>query len=186
MGADDATLLTDMAFAGADTLATTYTLARGIEKIGRPSIIFAGEESSDGATGQVPPGLAEWLDLPLISLVRSLEVDMGNGVIQGRREVEGGHEVLEVTMPAVISVSTASNEPRFMDYERKPWALEKADVKKWNADDLNADPELIGVPGSPTIVTGLDQAATQDRKKIFLEGDSSEIAEQIVRILRIN
>ncbi len=186
MGADDATLLTDMAFAGADTLATTYTLARGIEKIGFPSLIFTGEESSDGATGQVPPGLAEWLDLPLISLVRSIELDLGRGVIQGRREVEGGHEVLEVTMPAVISVSTASNEPRFMDYERKPWALEKADVTKWNADDLNADPELIGIPGSPTIVTGLDQAATQDRKKIFLVGDSSEIAEQLVRILHTN
>jgi electron transfer flavoprotein beta subunit len=111
---------------------------------------------------------------------------LGGSVIQGRREVEGGYELLEVTMPAVISVSTASNEPRFMDYERKPWAFEKADVTKWNADDLNADPELIGVPGSPTIVTGLDQAATQDRKKIFLEGDSSEIAEQLVRILHTN
>jgi electron transfer flavoprotein beta subunit len=76
MGADRAYLLTDMAFAGADTLATTYTLARGIEKIGRTAIIFTGEESSDGATGQVPPGLAEWMDLPLISLVRSLDVDL--------------------------------------------------------------------------------------------------------------
>ena len=178
MGADEAYLLTDMGFAGADTLATTYTLAKGIEKIGIPSIIFTGEESSDGATGHVPPGLAEWLDLALISLARSIEIDLGGGIIQGRRDVEGGYELLEVTMPAVISISTASNEPRFMDYERKPWAFEKADVTKWTADDLNVDPELIGVPGSPTIVTGLEQAATQDRKKIFLEGDSSEIVKQ--------
>jgi electron transfer flavoprotein beta subunit len=184
MGADDATLLTDMEFAGADTLATTYTLARGIEQIGLPSIIFTGEESSDGATGQVPPGLAEWLDLPLISLVRSLEVDMAGAVIQGRREMKGGHEILEVTMPAVISVPTASNEPRFMDYERKTWAFEKAEVTKWNAQDLNADSKLIGIPGSPTIVTGLEQAASQDRKNIFLEGNVSEIADQLVKILR--
>jgi electron transfer flavoprotein beta subunit len=183
MGADDAYMLTDMAFAGADTLATTYTLARGIEKIGLPSIIFSGEESSDGATGQVPPGLAEWLDLPLISLVRSLDVDLGRGVIQGRREIEGGHEILEVPIPAVISVATASNEPRFMDYDRKPWACDEAVVTKWNASDLDAEGELIGVPGSPTIVTGLEQAPSQERKNIFLEGNEGEIVEQLVRIL---
>jgi electron transfer flavoprotein beta subunit len=183
MGADDAYMLTDMAFAGADTLATTYTLARGIEKIGLPSIIFSGEESSDGATGQVPPGLAEWLDLPLISLVRSLDVDLGRGVIQGRREIEGGHEILEVPIPAVISVATASNEPRFMDYDRKPWAFDEAVVTKWNASDLDAEGELIGVPGSPTIVTGLEQAPSQERKNIFLEGNEGEIVEQLVRIL---
>jgi electron transfer flavoprotein beta subunit len=186
MGADDATLLTDMEFAGADTLATTYTLAKGIEQLGSPSIIITGEESSDGATGQVPPGLAEWLDLPLISLVRSLEVDIDGGVIRGRREIEGGYEILEVQLPAVISVSTASNEPRFMDYERKSWAFEKAEVTTLNAQDLNADGQLIGIPGSPTIVTGLEQAASQDRKNIFLEGDVIEIAEQLASILRTN
>jgi electron transfer flavoprotein beta subunit len=174
MGADDATLLTDMEFAGADTLATTYTLAKGIEQLGSPSIIITGEESSDGATGQVPPGLAEWLDLPLISLVRSLEVDIDGGVIRGRREIEGGYEILEVQLPAVISVSTAS------------WAFEKAEVTTLNAQDLNADGQLIGIPGSPTIVTGLEQATSQDRKNIFLEGDVNEIAEQLASILRTN
>jgi electron transfer flavoprotein beta subunit len=177
-------LLTDMAFAGADTLATTYTLARGIENIGRTAIIFTGEESSDGATGQVPPGLAEWMDLPLISLVRSLDVDLTRGVIQGRREIEGGHEILEVPLPAVVSVATASNEPRFMDFERKPWAFDQAQVTKWNAQDLDAEDELIGVPGSPTIVTGLEQAASQERKNIFLEGSQVEIIGQLVEILR--
>jgi electron transfer flavoprotein beta subunit len=184
MGADRAYLLTDMAFAGADTLATTYTLARGIENIGRTAIIFTGEESSDGATGQVPPGLAEWMDLPLISLVRSLDVDLTRGVIQGRREIEGGHEILEVPLPAVVSVATASNEPRFMDFERKPWAFDQAQVTKWNAQDLDAEDELIGVPGSPTIVTGLEQAASQERKNIFLEGTQPEIIGQLVEILR--
>ena len=186
MGADSAYLLTDMAFAGADTLATTYTLARAIDKICAPSIILTGEESSDGATGQVPPGLAEWMDLPLISLVRSLDVDLERGVIQGRREIEGGHEILEVPLPAVISVATASNEPRFIDYERKPWAFNQANVAKWNAEDIDADGGLIGVPGSPTIVTGLEQAASQERKNIFLEGSEMEIVEQMVEILRRN
>lgn len=183
MGADNAYLLTDMDFAGADTLATTYTLAKGIEKIGLPIIIFTGEESSDGATGQVPPGLAEWMDLPLISLVKSLEVDLDKGLIQGRRDIKGGYEILEVTMPAVISVATASNEPRFMDFERKSWAFEEAEVVKWNAVDLKAEGDLIGDLGSPTIVTGLEQAASKERKSVFFKGSIDEIIEQLVGVL---
>lgn len=186
MGADQAYLLTDKAFAGADTLATTYTLAKGIERIGVPSIIFTGEESSDGATGQVPPGLAEWLDLPLLSLIRDLQVDVAGGVLQGRRNIKGGYELLEVDMPAVISVATAANEPRFMNYERKPWAFEEAEITLWNAEDLQAAPDHIGSPGSPTIVTGLEQAGSRERKQINLQGDQGEIVRQLAEILRSN
>jgi len=184
MGADEAYLLTDRAFAGADTLATTYTLAQCLYKIGEVEVVFLGEESSDGATGQVPPGLAEWMDYPLITLLRSLEIDREQNVLRGRRNVDGGYEILEVPLPAVISVATAANEPRFMDFERKGWAFEDAQVTMWDAQELNADTQLIGIPGSPTIVTGLEQAASQERKNIFLDGGASEIAEQLVKILR--
>lgn len=184
MGADKATLLTDSAFAGADTLATTYTLAQCLHKIGDVDIVLLGEESSDGATGQVPPGLAEWMDYALITLLRSLEIDREQNVLRGRRNVEGGYEILEVPLPAVISVATAANEPRFMDFERKEWAFEHAQVTKWDAQELSAESQFIGIPGSPTIVTGLEQAAPQERKNIFLTGSTSEIADQLVKILR--
>jgi electron transfer flavoprotein beta subunit len=184
MGADDATLLSDREFGGADTLATTYTLAQAIKKLGSPDLIICGEESSDGATGQVPPGLAEWLDLPQITLVTEIEVDRARDVVRGRREIKGGYEILEVPMPAVISVKTASNEPRFMDYDIKPWAFHEAEVAVWSREDLEADPDLIGVPGSPTIVSGLDQAESHQRKRAFLSGTPEEIASQLIDLLR--
>lgn len=184
MGADDAYLLTDRAFAGADTLATTYTLAQCLHKIGAVDIVLLGEESSDGATGQVPPGLAEWMEYPLITLLRSLEIDREQNVLRGRRNIYGGYEILEVALPAVISVATAANEPRFMDFERKGWAFEDAQVTMWAAQELNAESQFIGIPGSPTIVTGLEQAVSQERKNIFLTGSTSEIADQLVKILR--
>jgi electron transfer flavoprotein beta subunit len=184
MGADDATLLSDREFGGADTLATTYTLAKGINKLGSPDLIVCGEESSDGATGQVPPGLAEWLDLPQITLVTEIELDRARNVVRGRREIKGGYEILEVPLPAVISVKTASNEPRFMDYDIKPWAFHEAEVTVWSCEALEADADLIGVPGSPTIVSGLDQAESRERKRLFLSGTPEEIVGQLVDLLK--
>jgi electron transfer flavoprotein beta subunit len=184
MGADEAFLLSDRAFAGADTLATTYTLARGIEKLPSVHLILCGEESADGATGQVPPGLAEWLDFSQITLVSDLEIDPERLLARGRREISNGYEVLEAPLPAVVSVKTASNEPRFMDYEIKDWAFEGAQINIWNAEDLQADGDLIGVPGSPTIVSGLEQAASRQRRREFISGSPEEIASKLSEILK--
>ncbi len=184
MGADDAILLSDRAFAGADTLATTYTLAKGIEKITSVDLILCGEESSDGATGQVPPGLAEWMNLPQITMVTSVEVDLARRIVRGRREVMGGYEILESSLPALLSVKTAANEPRFMDYEIKEWAMNQAKIPSCDSESLETDPDYIGSPGSPTIVTGLDQAESRDRKREFLKGTPEEIADKLVRIIR--
>jgi electron transfer flavoprotein beta subunit len=183
MGADRAVLLTDRDFAGADTLATTYTLARGVEKAGGADLIFCGEESADGATGQVPSGLAEWLDLPQITLVSEIEVDQSQGAVRGRREIRGGYELHEVPLPAVLSVKTASNEPRFMDFERKDWAYDEAEIELWNQKEISAEKDFIGVPGSPTIVSGLEQAQTPERKKAMLKGSPDEVAEQLVGLI---
>ena len=122
MGADHVYLLSDRTFAGADTLATTYTLAKGIQMIGSVDLIFCGEESSDGATGQVPPGLAEWLGISQLTMLTGIDVDTSVQTARGRREIKGGYELLEVPLPCVISVTTACNEPRFMDFNIKPWA----------------------------------------------------------------
>jgi electron transfer flavoprotein beta subunit len=183
MGADHAYLLSDRDFAGADTLATTYTLAKGIEKIGQIDLILCGEESSDGATGQVPPGLAEWLDINQITIVNRLDVDVKQRLARGRREIKGGHEVLEVPLPAVISVQTASNEPRFMDYRIKSQASTEDRVTVWAKDDLGAEGSHVGLVGSPTKVSGLAQASTHERRRQFLEGSPEDIADQLANIL---
>jgi electron transfer flavoprotein beta subunit len=132
MGADHVYLLSDRTFAGADTLATTYTLAKGIQMI-------SSVESSDGATGQVPPGLAEWLGISQLTMLTDIEVDTSVQTARGRREIKGGYELLEVPLPCVISVKTACNEPRFMDFNIKPWAMEPEQLTVWSAQDLDAD-----------------------------------------------
>lgn len=185
MGADNAILLSDRAFAGADTLATTYTLAKAIEALGGVDLIFCGEESSDGATGQVPPGLAEWLDIAQLSLATNVDVQPAERTLLGRREIKGGYEMLEAEMPAVISVKTACNEPRFMDFTIKEWAFSQAPVQVWDRTKLGADEDFIGLRGSPTIVTGLDQAESRERKRIFFEGSPEQIAAQIMDVIRV-
>jgi electron transfer flavoprotein beta subunit len=183
MGADHIYLLSDKAFSGADTLATTYTLAAGIRKMGDVDLIFCGEESSDGATGQVPPGIAEWLDIRQLTMVTGVDVNPNRNVVRGRREFQGGYQILEVPMPAVISVKTAANEPRFMDFRIKSWAYEPEQVTVWGKADLAVDPELIGEAGSPTRVSQLTQAPDSERKREFIKGDIQEITRFLMGVI---
>ena len=184
MGADHIYLLNDYAFAGADTLATTYTLAEAVRKIGDVDLVICGEESSDGATGQVPPGLAEWLDISQLTILTDIDVDKERRVAIGRRSLKGGYEILEVPLPCVVSVKTAANEPRFIDFRIKLWSLEPERLTTWNAADLKADEAFIGLTGSPTVVSGLAEASSKDRRREFLDGSSEEIASQLVTILK--
>ncbi len=184
MGADHLYLLSDRAFAGADTLATTYTLARGIYKMGGADVMLCGEESSDGATGQVPQGLAEWLDLPQLTLVTELEIYPEMGIARGKRAIKGGFEILEVPLPCVVSVKTASNEPRFMDFRLKQHLRGQQHMTVWGAQDLDTDPDFIGLKGSPTEVTGLAAAALRERKRIRITGNTDEIVNQLVTLMR--
>ena len=104
---------------------------------------------------------------------------------RGRREIRGGYELLEVPLPAVVSVKTACNEPRFMDFRLKPWAFEEQSaVTVWDAGDLDSDPTCIGFEGSPTVVTDLAEAPTRERKRQFLEGSQQEIVQQLASILQ--
>ena len=184
MGADHIYLLSDRAFGGADTLATTYTLMKGIERIGGADLILCGEESSDGATGQVPPGLAEWLAIGQLTMVDALEVDLAARTARGRREIAGGYEILEVPLPLVASVKTAANEPRFMDFRRSEWAMEPERVTIWGVDDLAVDEGFIGITGSPTTVPGLKQAPSRDRRREFLRGNTDELNQQLIGIIQ--
>lgn len=183
MGADHVYLLSDRAFSGADTLATTYTLAKGIQKMGGADLIICGEESSDGATGQVPAGLAEWLGLCQLTQVNEVDVDPRRWIARGHRVIRGGYEILEVPLPAVVSVKTACNEPRFMDYRIKPWAFGPAGVTVWTEADLGVDEACIGAVGSPTVVSRLEQAPSRERKRVSVTGTPEEIARQLVELL---
>ncbi len=183
MGGDHIYLLSDKYFAGADTLATTYTLSKAIQKLEKVDIIFCGEESSDGATGQVPPGIAEWLNINQLTMITYIEVDSSKMIARGRREVKGGYEIIEVPLPVVVSVRTASNEPRFIDYTIKNWAFQDHRITVWNKDDLQADQSLIGEEGSPTSVSKLIQAPEKARKRIFFEGSTAEVVNRLIHIL---
>ncbi len=184
MGADHVYLLSDRAFGGADTLATTYTLMKGIEKIGGADLILCGEESSDGATGQVPPGLAEWLGIGQITMTNKMDLNLEKRLAQGHREIPGGFEIQEVPFPLVVSVKTAANEPRFMDYRRKEWASEPSQVTIWHKEDLEVNEAFIGISGSPTTVPGLKQAPSRDRRREFLIGNTIAINAQLLEIIK--
>ncbi len=184
MGCDHIYLLSDRAFGGADTLATTYTLAEGIKKMGGADLIICGEESADGATGQVPAGLAEWLDVSQLTLLTGITVDLERHMGIGRRSLKGGYELLEAPLPCVVSVKTASNEPRFLDFSRKTWAYEPERVTIWNAADLKADPQCIGLVGSPTTVSELAKVPVRERKRQKLVGSPDKISEELVAIIQ--
>jgi electron transfer flavoprotein beta subunit len=184
MGCDHIYLLSDRKFAGADTLATTYTLAQAVQKIGGFDLVFCGEESSDGATGQVPPGLAEWLEIPQLTLLTEIDIDLTRRVGLGRREYKGGHELLEVPLPCVVSVKTAANEPRFIDYRIKSWAFKPERATVWDFEDMQVDEAYIGWDGSPTIVTELGEAPVRERKHEFLSSDPEKAARQLAALLR--
>ena len=176
MGADHAYLLSDRAFGAADTLATSYTLVQGLAKMGPFDLVICGEESSDGATAQVPPGLAEWLGVPQITYATDLEISADSWRVKAQREIKGGHEVLSAPMPAVVSVKLGMNEPRFMDLDRAS-CFDSADViTVWTSEDLDVERERIGLPGSPTIVGGVYQAEAGERKREFLRGTPQEEA----------
>ncbi|MCK4828563.1 electron transfer flavoprotein beta subunit/FixA family protein, partial [bacterium] len=113
-----------------------------------------------------------------------VDVDLDRWVVQGKREIKGGYEILEVSCPCVLSVKTAANEPRLIDFTIKSWAYDDGRVTVWGASDLDVEEEYIGLSGSPTIVSDLAEASVRERKKIFLDGDPEEIASQLVNIIQ--
>ena len=150
LGADEAVLLSDRAFAGADTWATSYTLGRAIDKLGQYDLVICGRQTLDGDTGQVGPELAEMLALPFISYVSQIEEIKGNSM-RARRMVEEGHEVIEAPLPAVITVVKEINMPRLPSL-RGIARSKSAPVPMWKHQDLGVDPDTIGLSGSFTKV----------------------------------
>ncbi|MFQ5763138.1 MAG: electron transfer flavoprotein subunit beta/FixA family protein [Candidatus Bathyarchaeia archaeon] len=179
MGADDAGLLSDPAFGGADTDPTSYTLAMAVRKLGNFDLVVCGEESSDASTGQVPAGIAEWLNCAQITFASEVELT-SEGRLKGKRSIRGGYEVISVPLPAVVSVEFGVNTPRFPDFRRKRWADKEFKVKVLTARDLELDESLTGKRGSRTVVKELIEVRPPSRKKEFIKGDPEEKARQLM------
>ncbi len=173
-GADHAYLLSDRAFGGADTLPTSLTLAAGVRKIGRVDLVICGEESSDGATGQVPAGLAEWLDLPQATFGVELRLAGSARRLEVRRELPAGHEWLSLPLPAVVSMKGGANEARFFDVARLRSLSDHASVTVWSAVDLDVDPEQLGLKGSATVVAGVGRATDSERRRERINGSPDQ------------
>lgn len=148
MGADKAFLLTDKLFAGADTWATSLTLAKAIEKIGY-DIIFAGRQAIDGDTAQVGPEIAEHLNIPQVTYVE--KVDVEGRTLRVKRALEDGYEIIKINMPCLLTCIKELNRPRYMNvYDI--FTCYKKEIKVLTAEDLGLLKEEIGLPGSPTKV----------------------------------
>lgn len=151
LGADEAVLVSDKAFAGADTLATSRTLAAAIAKLQPAELIFCGKQAIDGDTAQVGPELAEHLNMAQITCVSKLEVFPAERRLIAEREVEDGHEVLELSLPAVLTVSKSLNEPRYPSIKGRLRA-NKTSIPILMLADLGLQAEETGLQGSPTRV----------------------------------
>ena len=182
MGADEVALLSDRAFAASDTLATSYTLSKGIEKVGDVDLVITGKQAIDGDTAQVGPGIATRLGFSQLTYVSKIKgIDSVKGKIIVERLLDGGRERVEGKLPALLTVVKDINKPR------QPSILKMKNARNtqipiWNADDLNIDPERIGQNGSPTWVEKIfsPEQRTGGEK---IEGDTDEVAMRITELL---
>ncbi|MBM4461901.1 MAG: electron transfer flavoprotein subunit beta/FixA family protein [Chloroflexi bacterium] len=150
LGIDSAILFTDPSFEGCDTLATSYVLAKAINKLGQPDLIICGRQTTDGDTGQVAPQLAEGLGLPFASYVTKIE-EVTEKHMKLQRMADSGHQVIEMALPAVISVVKEINAPRLPSL-RGLMQAKKAQIPNWSAQDLAVEASKVGSAGSATRV----------------------------------
>lgn len=206
-GADTGIVLTDRAFAGADTLATSYALSAAIKKIGHYDLIIAGRQAIDGDTAQVAPQVAEKLHLPQVTYAEKI-VSISNGKAVVTRRIEAGVETVEAPLPLVITVNGSADEcrprnaRRIQKYKYAVTPSEKAtlsperlalvenrpylELKEWSAAYVDADPEQIGLKGSPTKVKGIVNVVFQAKESKRMEGKNQTALEDLVKDLIAN
>jgi electron transfer flavoprotein beta subunit len=186
IGADEGYMITDRAFAGADTLATSYALTKAMEKIAaiRPiDLIICGKMTIDGDTGQVGPGIARRLDIPPLTSVNKVEeVNREEGYVIVHRKLEDGYEVIRSSLPCLFSVEKEINE---VPYSTMPNMLKAARYQPhiWSVNDLaDIDRTQLGLKGSPTIVSSV-WAPQKPQGGTMLEGDPQKQVGQLLDIV---
>ncbi|HEY9054276.1 MAG TPA: electron transfer flavoprotein subunit beta/FixA family protein [Rectinemataceae bacterium] len=194
MGCDAGVLVTDRAFSGSDTWATSYALSRAVATMGRYDLILAGERATDGDTGQVGPCLAAWLGIPVLSYVGAVEttptgseagartgedaetgIGAGPGMrIRARRLVEEGYQVVEAELPCLVTVVKEVATPRLPTLRGKKFAR-TTPLAVYSAADLEAEPSRLGLKGSPTKVSTIFYPKVTRDGKVLKARDEAEV-----------
>ena len=183
-GADRAVLLSDRAFANADTLATSYVIVSAARTLGSFDLVFCGKESLDGATGQMAPQLAERLDCSQLSCVEEiLDLDERAGTLTARRCLERGFETAEARLPCLMTVEKSRYRVRIPNL--KSWkASRKAGILRFDSRSIpGLDPAQIGDPGSPTKVPRTYPPAVGQRGRMLDEGSTEKTVEKLLGLL---
>ncbi len=180
IGADQGILLSDTAFAGADTYATAFTLARGIEKIGRYDLIFCGMASSDGGTEWVGPQIATLLGIPVVAMVEEI-TEPGPDSWKVKACIENGYRLMQVKLPAVFTVTRKLNSPRVLSFSGIIKARKK-EILCWSAENLGVVKDIVGLSGSPTMVSAMTTRSSRRQVEI-ISGTCEEKAEKLVQKL---
>lgn len=187
MGADNAYLLSDRNFAGADTLATSYTLAKAVEKIGSFDLIILGKQAIDGDTAQVGPELAEHLKIPQITYVKKLDLQAISqnekpSKIIAERLLEDCIETVECLLPALITVTKEINEPRHPSLKGVLKA-KKAVIPVWKKEDISCEDDKIGLNGSTTQVVKIFTPPVRTERET-LSGTPEEMSKKLIEKLK--
>jgi len=205
-GADAGIVLTDRALGGADTLATSYSLAQAVKKFGKYDIILGGRQAIDGDTAQVGPQIAEKLGIPQVTYAEKI-VELKDGYVTVTRRLENGVETVKSPLPCVVTVNGSAaecrprNARRVLQYKfaASPGELVKASdrqkeivaarpelqIQEWSAAFVDADPEQIGLPGSPTKVKTIENVVFTAKESRRLD-DSDDTIESLVKELISN
>ena len=206
-GADNGIVLTDRALGGADTLATSYSLAAAIKHIGNYDIILGGRQAIDGDTAQVGPQIAEKLGLPQVTYAEEI-VSVENGKAVVKRRLENGFEIVAAPLPLVVTVNgtaeacrprnarlvqkykyaASTSEATKLDDIKKALVENRPylQIKEWGAAEVNADPAQIGMAGSPTKVKGIVNVVFQAKESLTLAGNDEQAIEKLVQDLIAN
>jgi len=180
MGADEGILVTDRAFGGADTWATSLTLAKSIEHVGEADLIICGLKTTDGDTGQTGPEMAEHMGIPHVCYVNEIK-EIKDGKVILKRILDDGVETLEAPLPLLITVSKDINQPKLATLRRRLKA-KKAEIKEITNNDLNIDPKEIGLEGSFTRVVKIFEPETHEAGEV-VEGTPDELVEALYKKL---
>ena len=196
-GADEGYVVTDRPLGGADTLATSYTLAQAIKKIGKFDIIIGGRQAIDGDTAQVSPQIAEKLGLTQVTYAEEIiSLDEKARKVVIKRHIDGGVETVEAPLPLVVTVNGSAapcrprNAKRVMKYKYATMALEREgnekltaaaekkpylDITQWGAADIDCDPKQIGKAGSPTNVKKVENIVFKAKESRTMTGSDEDI-----------
>jgi electron transfer flavoprotein beta subunit len=181
-GADDGFVLSDMRFAGADTLATSYALSQAIKQLGKVDLIFGGRQAIDGDTAQVGPQVAEKLEIPQITYAEEL-IDVNTTSITIRRRLERGTECVKATLPVLVTVTSAANDCRFPNAHRL-LRQSKDETRLINADNIDADMERLGLKGSPTKVKKIENVVLAHKESVVLQPTEEALNELSATLIK--